>query len=256
MAQSRRIQFMAGAALVALAAIAANAGAAKRNERASRQQIDRSFALQPGASVEVSNISGPVTVVTVAGGHAEVHVTSMADSQRELECARIEVTDGPQGVKVRRMDPERSECRQVQSRQEVRLVLPRSTALTLSGIAGDVEIGMIDGPLRLQAIAGSTHVAGARSADISALAGGLSLGLDGLDAKGVRISGISGSVDLALRPGINADVQIGGVNGSVRSASRGLRLVERDRGYEARLGAGGPKLSISGVMGPVRLKIS
>jgi hypothetical protein len=256
---STRLSILAAAAVIGMAGIgcAAAGGNADRAEYQARQQIDRSFDLAPGAKVDVSSIAGPVTIEAGAGNHAEVHILNMARNQRELDCIRIDIEGSAQALKVKRVDAEdRGACRNVRARQEVRLVVPRSVALTLSSVAGSIDVAALDGPVRLHSIAGRATLAGARSADISSVAGKLSLGVSAVAPSGIRISSVAGAVDLALRPGTNADVEISSVVGSVRSETPDLRLVEQNHGYRARLGTGGPRLSISSVVGPVRLKIS
>ena len=222
-----------------------------------REEIHRSFRLDPGARVSVDGIAGPVSITTGAGDRAEVHVVRMAQTQRELDCYRTAVAGGGDALSVRHVqDSGRAGCDSIRSRQEVRLVVPRSVNVELSTIAGRVDIGAVDGNVSLESIAGHVAVAGARSADMGSLAGGLSLTLDPLAAGGVRVSSVVGPVDLTFRRGVDADVRVDSVMGSVRGVPAELdgRLIEEDGEYRLRIGSGGPAVKLSSVVGPVRLR--
>jgi hypothetical protein len=254
----------AAAAVAAIALLPAAAHVARdhgpANQRAAdalpaRAQLDQSFRLDPHASVSVTGIAGPVTVTTGDGDMAEVHIVRTAATERELQCYRTEVHGGGARLVIEHVqDSGRPGCDSIRSHQEVRLVLPRSVDLTLSTIAGAVEIGPLDGRLRLDSIAGHASVAGVRSGDLSSLAGGLSITFGTLDARGVAISAVVGAVDLNFRPGANADVTVSSVQGNFRSNSAAHRPFRFEDGEASvRIGAGGPPVSVSAVVGEVQL---
>ncbi len=233
------------------------AGSSDESIMTAREEIHRSFRLEPGARISVEGIAGPVSITTGAGDTAEVHVVRMARTQRELDCYRTVVTGGGEALSVEHVqDSDRAGCDSIRSRQEVRLVVPRSVNIELSTIAGRVDIGPVDGKVSLDSIAGHAALAGARSADIDSLAGGLSMSLTPLAAAGVRVSSVVGPVDLTFQRGVDADVRVDSVMGSVRGVPAELdgRLIEEDGEYRLRVGSGGPSVRLSSVVGPVRLR--
>lgn len=230
---------------------------AARAELAEREEIHETFRLEPGARVRVTGIAGPVSVETAAGDTAQVHIVRMAATRRELDCYRTAVAGGGGALSVEHVqDSRRPGCDSIRSRQEVRLILPRSVDVELSTIAGRVDIAAVDGLVRLDSIAGHVTIAGARSAEMSSLAGGLAMTLHPLAAAGVRVSSVVGGVDLTFPRGVDADVRLDSVMGSVRGVPGELdrRLVEEDGEYRLRVGAGGPAVRLSSVVGPVRLR--
>ena len=232
------------------------ANAQERADLPARERIDRSFTLRPGAAVSISSIAGPVTVETGGGSRAEVHILRQARTQQELECTRTEIESRNGGLSIRQLTPSRLQaCRTIETRQTVRLVLPRNVDLSLDSIAGKLEVGTVDGALRLSSIAGRTTIAGARSADISSVAGRLQLGLGPIDRQGVRISSVTGSVELLFRRGTNADFRADSVMGRVTSASPAVQVRREQNSYRARVGTGGPMVSVSSIVGQVRLGI-
>jgi hypothetical protein len=120
--------------------------------------------------------------------------------------------------------------------------------------AGALDVAPIDGCVSLDSIAGSTTLARVRTADISSIAGGLTIGLAPVAGEGIRISSIVGPVNLNLERGVDADLRVDSVMGSVRSLAPGADFVERHGTYHARFGAGGGRVSLSSVVGPVRVR--
>jgi hypothetical protein len=242
--------------------LAIGIGSASAQERGAeqtlaREQIDRSLLLRPGAAVSVEGIAGPVTIETGSGSHAEIHIRREAPTQRELDCTRTEIENRNGGLSLRQLKPDKAgECRNIRMRQTIRLILPRNVDLALNGIAGKVEIGAIDGGVRLRGIAGSTKVSQARSADISSVAGRLMLGLGQISRGDVRVSSVAGSIDLVFRRGANADIVASSVIGRVTSATPAVQVRRENNVYRARIGAGGARISLTSVVGQVRLDVS
>jgi hypothetical protein len=121
----------------------------------------------------------------------------------------------------------------------------------MSSIAGDVDIAPIDGRLKLDSMAGPVRIRGVRSADISSLAGGLSLTLLPLDRRGVRVSSVVGMTDITFARGANADVRVDSVMGNTTSDSRNIRLGWSNGRATARVGAGGTPVTVSSIVGHV-----
>jgi len=218
-----------------------------------REESHQIYDLEPGSTVRVTGIAGPVLIETGSGDYAEVDILRMAATERELQCYRTEVSASADSLTIRHVQSRERSCNSIRSRQEVRLRLPPSVNIDLSTIAGRVEIGPVDGMLRLESIAGRVTVARARAVEIDSLAGGLSLGVAALAPQGVRISSVVGSVDLRLERDVDADIRLDSVMGSVSSLSPAVDVVEEDGAYRARAGAGGGRISVSSVVGRVRL---
>ena len=220
-----------------------------------REVINRTFRLEANSRVEVSGIAGPVTVETTGGDTAEVHVVRLAQTERELRCYETLVKGASNSLSVRHHQfSHLPGCDSIRSRQQVTLRLPRAVELDLSTISGDVNVGAVEGVVRLSNIAGHVRVAEAQAAEINSLAKGLSMSLAQVSDRGIRIRGIVGAVELSLGRDVNADVRVTNVLGSVRSASPDITLTETGGGYRARAGTGGALISLSGINGSVRLR--
>lgn len=221
------------------------------NSMAVRDVINRSVALSPRAEVSLSTIAGPVTIQTGGGATAQIQIIRGAATRRELDCYRTQIDATPARLSIRHVQKQTGDCDSIRSAQQVRLTLPRSVNLSMSSIAGGVDIAPLDGRLKLDSMAGPVKIRGVRSADISSLAGGLSLVLLPLDRRGVRVSSVVGMTDITFARGTNADVRVDSVMGNTTSASPRINLAWRNGRATARVGSGGVPVTISSVVGHV-----
>ena len=236
--------------------VCAQESSREEGDLAVSEEIRRTFQLSSDDRVNVSTIAGPVEVETTDGGTAEVHIVRSAQTRRELDCYRTIVEQTPGGLSIRHEQFSRREgCNNIRSRQRVQLVVPRTIELHIDTIAGDVNIGRIDGALHLDAIAGEVRVAGARTAEISGLAKGLTMTLARIEGRGVRVSGIVGDTVFRVTDELNADLTVSGIIGEISTDASGVRLNRIDvSNYRVRIGAGGAPISVSGVVGNVSVR--
>src|SRR5690349_1605460 len=107
-------------------------------------EIQRSFQLAPGARVDVSSISGSVTIETSDTNMAEVSVIRTARSRAELAYGKVIVEQQGSGLVVRGEDErEGSVPRSVQVHQRVLIKIPRQVTLNVNNISGAATIGNI-----------------------------------------------------------------------------------------------------------------
>lgn len=216
-----------------------------------REEISHRFETGAAPAVTVKGIAGPVSVETIAGNVAEIQIVRHAATQRELQCYRTDVTKKTGGLAIEHVQySDRPGCGTIRSRQSVRLKLPRSANVHLSVIGGRVDIADVAGPVRLDSIAGRVTLSGVRAARLSSLAGGLSMALAQNGTRDIQVSSVVGPVDVKFPRGAGADVRISSVQGRIGSD---WPEVSGSNGLAYRIGAGGPDVTISSVIGPVRL---
>lgn len=249
---SRRAVTAAAASMLAASAAAQTENTAN-SSMSVQEVIDRSIALSPGAEVTLETVAGPVTIETGTDSTAQIHIVRGAATQRELDCYRTKVDATPGRLAIRHVQDRSAGCDSIRSGQRVRLILPRSVNISMSSIAGDVDIAPVDGRLKLESMAGQVRVRGARSADLSSLAGGLSLTLLPLDSRGVRVSSVVGMTDITFARGANADVRIDSVLGNTTSDSPSIPISWNNGRASARVGEGGVPVTVSSVVGHVTL---
>jgi hypothetical protein len=228
------------------------------SEFTERDEFRQSYTLAPGAQVRVSGMNGSVDVETSTSGTAEVYVLRTARNRSDLDYHKVIVEQTASGLVVRgeneREHGWNGENHQV--RQRVTMKIPRSVDFTASGINGRATVGEIDGPVSLSGINGHVDVAQARGyVNISGVNGAVTMTITQLTERGIRVSGINGRVELRFDGALNADLSVNGVNGSVNADVPNVTVQGRisRQSFNAKIGAGGAPINVSGVNGSVRL---
>lgn len=226
-----------------------------------RDEIRRSFELQPGARVEVQGINGSVDVQTSDSKTAEVYVLRTAGNRDSLARREITVEQTANGLLIKGKQARHTGIWEHlfggrKPNEQVTIKAPRQIALAFKGVNGHVNSGDIDGPVEVKGVNGKVDLGQtSSSAEISGVNGRISLGLKTLDDRGARVSGVNGGIELRLANGLNADLTAKGMNGNVRSEIPEVTVDKEEygRNYSARIGTGGAPITISGINGNVRL---
>jgi hypothetical protein len=134
------------------------------------------------------------------------------------------------------------------------LKLPRNVNLYLESIAGHVRIGPTEGMVRLNSIAGHVSAGPLQAAEMSSLASGLSVQINQIAERGVNLSSIVGGIELSLSDRLNAQFVANSIIGNVVSDAPNIKSSTEGRSdFEAQVGSGGPRITISSVRGGIRL---
>lgn len=225
---------------------------------AERDEFHQSYQLAPGAKVEVRGINGAVDIETAPGTTAEVNIVRSAKIREDLNYHKIIVEATATTLVVRgEKEGERSERgRERQVKQRVTLRLPRQVDLAVSGVNGRVNVGEIDGPVRLNGINGRAEVAQAVGySELNGINGHVRITISRLSEQGIRVSGINGGVELRFTDDVNADLDVTGINGPVNADLPNVTLTGKlDRqNVHAKIGSGGSPIRVSGINGTVKL---
>lgn len=226
-----------------------------------RDEIRRSFELQPGARLDVQGFNGKVEIQTSDTRTAEVYVLRTAASKDSLSRREVIIEQTPTGLMVRS-----KEARHLgiwehlfggrNPKEEVTIKAPRAITLGIKGINGSVRTGDVDGPLEVKGINGRVELgAASQYAEIGGINGNVVVGLKELGERGARLSGINGGIELRLESGLNADLTTKAINGNVRSDISEVTVNKDEPGsrYSAHIGNGGAPITLSGINGNVRL---
>lgn len=243
------VVFLLAAVVLALG----NGIAQKQGDLPLKEDINKTFQLARGARVEVAGIAGPVEVAVVEGNTATVHVVRSGQTREDLDCYRTVVEGDANRLEIRHEQFDR--CGSIKAGQSVKLSVPRHVNLHLSTIAGAVNVGAIEGVVKLTNIAGPVVVTNAQSAEMSSLAGGLTMHIERLNARGMHIQGVAGAVDLQVGESLDADVVVNDMLGKLVAETPRAKVSKvDDSNYRVKLGAGGAEISVSGVTGNVRVR--
>jgi hypothetical protein len=224
-----------------------------------REEIRKSFELQPGARIEIAGINGKVDVQTSDAKTAEVYVLRTAESRDSLNRREVTVEQTSTGLLIKGRQVSHGFWEHLfgtKANEEVTIKAPRAIALAIRGVNGRVTTGDVDGAIAAKGINGEVELGAANdSAEITGINGNVSVGLDKLGNTGARVSGINGNIELRLGTALNADLTAKGMNGSVRSETSDITVDKDQYGshYSAKIGSGGSPITISGINGNVRL---
>ena len=233
--------------------------ASDQQQGEAREEIRKSFELQPDARIEIAGINGKVDVQTSDTKTAEVYVLRTAGSRDGLNRREVTVEQTATGLVVKGRQVSHGFWEHLfgtKANEDVTIKAPRKIALTIRGVNGRVTTGDIDGAIAAKGINGTVELGAANdSAEITGINGNVSVGLSTLGSAGARVSGINGNIELRLGTGLNAELTAKGMNGSVRSEISDVTVDKDEYGshYSAKIGSGGSPIAISGINGNVRL---
>ena len=228
-----------------------------------REETRESFRLGAGAHVEVRHINGTVGIATAETDTAEVHIVRTAESAEDLEAQHIVVEDSPDSLVIRGEGGgggglwRRLWGGGGQVRSELRLVIPRRAEVNVRHVNGPVAVGETEGAVEVRHVNGRVEVAGVSGrTEIAHVNGGVKLGVARLGGEGLEVRGVNGNVEVRLGERLDADIEVRGHNGGFALNVPNVTTQERESrsDFRARLGAGGPGISVRGVNGNLRFE--
>jgi len=229
---------------------------AQDSEWPEKDEFHQSYTLAPGSQVKVKAINGSVTIETTSGSAAEVHVIRSARKREDLEYRKVVVEQAGSRFTVRGENDSEGR-RHADVRQQVMLKLPRKVDLEVHGINGSVKAAEIEGRGSVSGVNGKvelTQVGGINK--ISGINGSVWVSVARLEQEGMKISGVNGRVDVQFAENLNAEIHASGINGKVETDLPATSLLSEwsRSNFKAKVGSGGPIISVSGVNGKVALK--
>ena len=221
------------------------------------QEKHQTYQLAAGAHIDVSNISGPVSVEATDGSTAEVSIYRRARNRDDLAYRNVFVEQTSSGLTIQQK-PVSGEPDSVDLLNRVVLKVPRRVSVSGRSISGDFNLSGISGAIDLNGISGSVDVRHFNGAvTVSGVSGSVRVPVERINDAGLRISGVSRNVYLGLASNLNAELSVGNTTAGVSNKIGGLALVLVSDGpssYSARLGSGGPRIEVSNVTGFIVLQ--
>ena len=223
-----------------------------------QQVIRESYELAPGATVELSGLSGSVTIETSDSKTAQVLIERNARSQEDLDRRQIKIEASADSLRIRGEKHSNgfwSRFFGSDASEKVSLKLPRQISLTTKGVNGGVTVGAIDGSVEVAGVNGKVQIASAAgTASFKGVNGNIFVGLKKLGQDGITLSGVNGNIELQLPADANADLEARGMNGRVISELPNVTVDTSKHGnYSARIGNGGNAITAKGINGNIRL---
>lgn len=239
-------------AVLSVVLVASSVWAAVYRER---DEINRSFTLPAKARVEVSAISGSVDIKAIDGDTAIVQIERTARSRAELDCNKVVLQYAWGILTVRSETVGGQGCQNIQVVYRVLLSLPRHVDVSVRGVSGPIQIGEIEGTLRISGNSGNINLAQVGSGSrVTGNSGTTTIKLRHVDAGGLELSGNNGAVNLYVGDELNVDVKVSRLSGSVSSELPNVKFTKIGASdYFARIGSGGPMIYVQDSSGNILL---
>jgi hypothetical protein len=217
--------------------------------------LTKTFPLDNGALVTVSNINGTIVVEASDGPEAELTVTKRGGSEQDREAAQVKFFSDNGRLSLRTELPRSSNNLEVR----YELKLPRELGrVEINSTNGNVSISDITGLI----VAGSTNgkidlsdVTGVAS--VKTTNGNISAELSEVPPdRPMEFSSVNGNIEVTFNSDLNALLSASTTHGSIRLDEEFRIPVQKQMvGQQAtgRIGLGGPALSVKTVNGSIKL---
>lgn len=251
---TRRHRLLAPLFLLSLVApiVAASSGCHISFHAEARDEITRSYPIQPGGTLEIRNTNGTIDVAPADGDTIEIVAERVArattDEEAEAALEDIEIAETVADGRVVLDSTQRGMGfqigRSIQVNYTVRL--PDWVGVTLTSTNGAVEVTGLSGELRVETTNGRIRGHDLRNgAAVEATNGQVVLEFADLGAQGVTCETTNGAITLRLPRDANADLMARVTNGAIDTNDLELDVVDDSRRrLEASLGAGGTKVDL------------
>jgi len=226
------------------------------------QAYAKTFTLDgPGATLEIVNTNGAITVEAVDGNTVDVKATIRArgateEAAREsLKQVEIKEDAGPGRLRLEARHPRLRQAIDV----KFTLRVPRNVKVNLQSVNGAIDITGMKASVRAETTNGAVKGRGLwSSVDASTTNGGLDIQMDGLGPDGVRLETTNGGIDLRLPAETKATLAARCVNGGISVTDLPF---EKDadsnrRRVEGKINGGGAPLKLESVNGSVRVRLA
>lgn len=239
-------------ALVCLAAAAAFCAVAAVS--ASAQDFQKSYSLEPGGRVTVTNMSGNVTIEGYDGSSIVVTATKTGE---DVDRVTIEDRSGPGSVEIGVKYPRNCNCN---ASVDFVVRVPQRTEYRfekITSMSGDVSIKNVTGAIEATAMSGDVRVGNITgTVAVTSMSGDVDVDIDRLEGAGdLAFTSMSGNVDVRLPSNADLDVSIRTVSGSIHSDFP-IEIQTKKYGpgqtATARLGSASRTLRIKSMSGDVR----
>jgi DUF4097 and DUF4098 domain-containing protein YvlB len=224
----------------------------------------KSYELQPGGRVEISNVNGKIEVTAGQGNAVEIvaRKTGRGASEETAKQAleRISIIDSTSGgvIKVEtKVDRSGGLFNHSAGQVEYTVRVPASAELKVTTVNGGVEIDGVNGRITAETTNG-----GVRARDIggpieaSTTNGGVDVDLASVAPDGATLECTNGGVKLRLPADAKASISARVSNGGIDA--EGVNLQTRGessrRRLDADLNGGGPRIQLEGTNGGITIR--
>jgi DUF4097 and DUF4098 domain-containing protein YvlB len=224
----------------------------------------KSYELQAGGRVEISNVNGKIDVSPGQGNAVEIYAKKIGKASNKdaakQALQKVQIVDSSEGgvikieTKVDRSGGGIFNHAQAQVEYVVRV--PANAEVNLSTVNGGVQITGLTGRIKAEATNG-----GIRGRDIAGeieavtTNGGVEVELASVPAGGVKLECTNGGIELQLPSDAKATLSARVANGGIDTSGLNVQARESSRRrLDADLNGGGPRISLEGTNGGISIR--
>jgi DUF4097 and DUF4098 domain-containing protein YvlB len=225
-----------------------------------RDQWTRSYTVGRGATVELLNTNGTISVAAAEGDTvsvaAERIVKASTEARARERLADFEIRESASATHVRIDSRHTGLSLGVSRVVNYTVTVPRWANVTLETTNGAVTVSGLAGELRIDATNGRIEASGLENgARVDATNGAIMLDFASLGAQGVDCETVNGAITITLPRDADADVSARVTNGGISADDLKLDITEESRRrLDGRLGGGGSRVRLETVNGAIRLR--
>ncbi len=220
----------------------------------------KSYQLQPGGRVEISNVNGRITVEPSGTDTVEIvaEKNARAASPEAAKAAleRVEIRDEAtaSSVRVETKVPRTSGFFGGSVEVAYRVRVPAAADVKFTTVNGGIEVERLAGRVNVETVNGgivARDIEGALEA--STVNGGVDVDVKQVASGGVKLGCTNGGIKLRLPSGARADITASVVNGGIETDVPIETTQKSRRRLEGRLNGGGPRVEIQGTNGGIHI---
>ncbi|HVL69990.1 MAG TPA: DUF4097 family beta strand repeat-containing protein [Vicinamibacterales bacterium] len=227
-----------------------------------RDEWRKTYGLEPGGRVEIGNVNGRISVLPSAGNTVEIVATKTARgpsaeaAKQNLERVEIRESTSAGTIRVETHLPRTGLFNRGGASVEYAVRVPAFAAVKLSTVNGGVEVTGVEG----RVVAETTN-GGIRGRDLggaveaSTTNGGVDVEVTRVDDGGITLACTNGGIRLRLPADAKGSISARVTNGGIQTdgLSVALRGEASRRRLDGDLNGGGPRISLEGTNGGIRI---
>jgi len=221
-----------------------------------REEFHKSVPMEANGEFSLKNVNGSVTISAWDKNEVQIDAVKIADSEKKLGEARIEVAGSGHSVDVQTKYPDHANNNP--AKVEYTIHLPRDARVfSAETVNGGIHIDGPRGRIQASTVNGTAEVWNAADElELSSVNGDVKASLSNAGKNRVKLSVVNGSVALSLSASANARMKASTVNGDIHSD---LALPVEKSKYapgatlDSTLGSGGATIELEAVNGSIYL---
>lgn len=223
----------------------------------------KSYELEPGGRVEITNVNGKIKVLPSTGNSVEVVATktgrgaTQESAKESLEALEIRESQSGGVVKIETHLPRSSGLfNRGGATVEYLVRMPAKAEIKASTVNGGVEIEGVEGRVVAEATNGGVEARGIGGPiEASTTNGGVDVDLSRVAADGVKLECTNGGITLRLPSDAQATISARVTNGGIDTGNLPFKVrgEASRRRLDGDLNGGGPRITLEGTNGGITM---